>query len=75
MTTALAIVGPMPVTQSTSTDRVTEPEELTPEEQELLDQAIGNLQKFIEEQSTHYAFVDEEEPTEEELKAIESEED
>ena len=54
---------------------MTEPEELTPEEQELLDQAIGNLQKFIEEQSTHYAFVDEEEPTEEELKAIEFEED
>ena len=34
------------------------PEELTPEEQELLDQAIANLQSFIESETTHYALVE-----------------
>ena len=32
--------------------------ELTPEEQELLDQAIGNLQSFVESETTHYVFVE-----------------
>ncbi len=32
--------------------------ELTPEEQELLDQAIGNLQSFVEAETTHYVFVE-----------------
>ena len=32
--------------------------ELTPEEQELLDQAIGNLQSFVETETTHYVFVE-----------------
>lgn len=35
-----------------------EPKELSPEEQELLDQAISNLQSFIEDNTTHYAFVE-----------------
>lgn len=34
------------------------PKELSPEEQELLDQAISNLQSFIEDNTTHYAFVE-----------------
>ena len=34
------------------------PEELTPEEQELLAQALSNLQTFIEEETTHYVFVE-----------------
>lgn len=34
-------------------------DELTPEEQELLDGALANLTSFIEEQTTHYVFVDE----------------
>lgn len=33
-------------------------EQLTPEEQELLDQALSNLQSFIEDNTTHYAFVE-----------------
>lgn len=32
--------------------------ELTPEEQELLDGAIKNLQSFIEAETTHYVFVE-----------------
>ena len=36
----------------------TPPAELTPEEQELLDNAIKNLQSFIEDNTTHYAFVE-----------------
>lgn len=32
--------------------------ELSPEEQELLDEAIKNLQSFIEEETTHYVFVE-----------------
>ena len=36
----------------------TPPTELTPEEQELLDIAIKNLQSFIEDNTTHYAFVE-----------------
>ena len=36
----------------------TPPTELTPEEQELLDSAIKNLQSFIEDNTTHYAFVE-----------------
>lgn len=34
-------------------------DELTPEEQELLDGALANLTSFIEEQTTHYVFVEE----------------
>ena len=34
------------------------PSELTPEEQELLDGAIKNLQSFIETETTHYVFVE-----------------
>lgn len=37
---------------------MTTPEELTPEEKELLSQAISNLQSFIEEETTHYVFVE-----------------
>lgn len=33
-------------------------EQLTPEEQALLDQALSNLQSFIEDNTTHYAFVE-----------------
>ena len=32
--------------------------ELTPEEQELLEGAIKNLQSFIETETTHYIFVE-----------------
>ena len=35
-----------------------EAKELIPEEQELLDQAIGNLQSFVETETTHYVFVE-----------------
>ena len=35
-----------------------DPKELTPEEEELLAQAISNLQQFIEVETTHYAFVE-----------------
>lgn len=35
-----------------------DPKELTPEEQELLSQALSNLQQFIEEETTHYMFVE-----------------
>ena len=38
-----------------------EPKELTAEEQALLDQAISNLQSFIEDNTTHYVFVDDSE--------------
>ncbi len=34
------------------------PDELTPEEQELLNEAIKNLQSFIETETTHYVFVE-----------------
>ena len=34
------------------------PDELTPEEQELLDGALKNLQSFIETETTHYVFVE-----------------
>ena len=34
------------------------PDELTEEEQRLLDDAIANLTSFIEEQTTHYVFVE-----------------
>lgn len=37
---------------------MTTPEKLTPEEEALLAQAISNLQSFIEEETTHYAFVE-----------------
>ena len=37
---------------------VTKPEELTPEEEELLSQALSNLQQFIEAETTHYVFVE-----------------
>jgi len=33
-------------------------DELSPEEQELLNQAITNLQSFIETETTHYVFVE-----------------
>lgn len=46
---------------------MTEPEELSPEEQELLDQALSNLQSFIKDNTTHYVFVDDaEDPRNEE---------
>ena len=32
--------------------------QLTPEEQELLDGALKNLQSFIESETTHYVFVE-----------------
>ena len=32
--------------------------ELTPEEEELLLQAVSNLQQFIKEDTTHYVFVE-----------------
>lgn len=32
--------------------------ELTPEEQDLLDQALSNLQQFIETETTHYVLVE-----------------
>lgn len=35
-----------------------ESKELSPEEQELLDQALSNLQSFIEDNTTHYAFAE-----------------
>lgn len=35
-----------------------EPDELTEEEQLLLDSALANLTSFIEEQTTHYVFVE-----------------
>ena len=35
-----------------------EPKELTAEEQALLDQAISNLQSFIEDNTTHYAILE-----------------
>lgn len=38
---------------------IVDKDELTPEEQELLDGALANLTSFIEEQTTHYVFVDE----------------
>lgn len=34
------------------------PDELTPEEQELLEGALKNLQSFIETETTHYVFVE-----------------
>lgn len=34
------------------------PDELTEEEQQLLNDAISNLTSFIEEQTTHYVFVE-----------------
>jgi len=37
---------------------MTTPDELTPEEQELLSQAIANLQGFIESETTHYALIE-----------------
>jgi hypothetical protein len=37
---------------------MTTPDELTPEEQELLSQAIANLQGFIESETTHYVLVE-----------------
>jgi len=35
-----------------------ESKQLSPEEQALLDQALSNLQSFIEDNTTHYAFVE-----------------
>jgi len=37
---------------------MTIPEELTPEEEALLAQAISNLQSFIEEETTHYVLLE-----------------
>jgi len=37
---------------------MTTPEELTPEEEALLAQAISNLQSFIEEETTHYVLLE-----------------
>lgn len=37
---------------------MSEASELTPEEQELLDSAIKNLQSFIEDNTTHYLLVE-----------------
>lgn len=37
---------------------MSEASELTPEEQELLDSAIKNLQSFIEDSTTHYALIE-----------------
>lgn len=54
---------------------VSQPEELSPEDQKLLDEAIKNLQTFIEDNTTHYLFVEDEEPSDEDLEAIESEEE
>lgn len=54
---------------------VSQPEELSPEDQKLLDDAIKNLQTFIEDNTTHYLFVEDEEPSNEDLDAIEDEEE
>jgi hypothetical protein len=35
-----------------------ESKELSPEEKKLLDQALLNLQSFIEDNTTYYAFVE-----------------
>lgn len=35
-----------------------ESDDLTPQEKELLDQAICNLQSFIEENTTHYMIIE-----------------
>ena len=35
-----------------------DPDNLTPEEEKLLADAISNLQTFIEDNTTHYAFVE-----------------
>lgn len=37
---------------------LSEPNELTPEEQQLLKEAIKNLQSFIETETTHYVLVE-----------------
>lgn len=50
-------------------------EELSAEDQKLLDDAIKNLQSFIEDNTTHYVFVEDEEPSNEELDSIEAEEE
>jgi hypothetical protein len=63
-----------PTTASTDKESEGSPKELTAEELELLDQALGNLQEFIKDGSTHYAFLEDTEPTEAELEAIEKEE-
>lgn len=34
------------------------PEELSPEEKELLEQALSNLQEFIASETTHYEFIE-----------------
>ena len=54
---------------------VSQPEELSPEDQKLLNDAIKNLQTFIEDNTTHYLFVEDEEPSNEDLDAIEDEEE
>jgi len=50
-------------------------EELSAEDQKLLDDAIKNLQSFIEDNTTHYVFVEDVEPSDEELDSIEAEEE
>ena len=42
----------------TTSDQM-DPDELTEEEQQLLNDALANLTSFIEEQTTHYVFVEE----------------
>ena len=47
-------------------------DELSPEDKQLLEDALKNLQIFIKDNTTHYVLVDDEEPSEEELDEIEA---
>ena len=58
-----------------STSDKPQAEELSAEDQKLLDDAIKNLQSFIEDNTTHYVFVEDGEPSDEELDSIEAEEE
>ena len=57
-TTEAAITMPIAklVCMSVEPDEVKTSEELE-EEEKLLQQALGNLMSFIEEETTHYAFI------------------
>lgn len=50
--------GPTLKLESMTTSNQMNPDELTEEEQQLLNDAISNLTSFIEEQTTHYVFVE-----------------
>lgn len=50
--------GPTLKSGSMATSDQMNPDELTEEEQQLLNDALANLTSFIEEQTTHYAFVE-----------------